>query len=160
MSTQRLGSRVTSALKLGTATLFGHDLRFHKVSNKDGSGKCDIYETNEPEHFVIGVVYKIDPTEKPILDRFEGLGYGYDEKLVSVEMSDGVISAFTYYATNIEPELNPFHWYKEHVIRGARENELPAEYIQKLKQLKQLQMTILIAILEKWRYMSDTMLKL
>ena len=56
-----------------------HDLRFHKKS-KDGSGKCDALETNNSEHFVIGVVFKISETDKSELDRKEGLGFEYEEK--------------------------------------------------------------------------------
>ncbi len=133
MSIQRLSTRITGFSNLGIATLRRHDLRFHKVSKNNGGGKCDIFETDNPEYFVIGVVYKIDPIEKPELDRFEGCGYGYEEKQVSIEMDGEIISAFTYYATNINPELKPLHWYKEHVVRGARANELPEEYIQKIE---------------------------
>jgi hypothetical protein len=43
------------------------------------------------------------------------------------------LEAFTYYATNIDPDLKPLDWYKEHVIRGARENELPIEYIRTIE---------------------------
>ena len=133
MSIKRLSSRITKISRLGIATLHKHDLRFHKVSINNGGGKCDIFETDDPEHFVIGVVYKIDPNEKSELDRLEGLGLGYEEKQVNIEMNGKIVSAFTYYATNIDPELKPLSWYKEHVVRGARENELPEEYIQKIE---------------------------
>jgi len=133
MSMQRLSTRITGFSNLGIATLCRHDLRFHKVSKNNGGGKCDIFKTNDPKHFVLGVVYRIDPIEKPELDRFEGLGSGYEEKQVSIEMNGKIISAFTYYATNIKPELKPLNWYKEHVVRGARENELPEEYIQQIE---------------------------
>jgi len=42
---------------------------------------------------------------------------------------DTTIEAFTYYTTNINPKLKPFDWYKEHVLRGAKENNLCIEYI-------------------------------
>ncbi len=135
MSLKRLNARISKISRLGIATLFEHDLRFHKVSKKDGSGKCDIFETKDSEHLVVGVVYKIDPLEKPILDTFEGLGYGYEEKQIRVEMNGGLVSAFTYYATKIDQGLRPLHWYKEHVLRGARENRLPDHYIRKIEMI-------------------------
>ncbi|MEJ2141078.1 MAG: gamma-glutamylcyclotransferase [Gammaproteobacteria bacterium] len=135
MSFKRLNARIANISRLGVATLYEHDLRFHKVGNKDGSGKCDILETYDPEHTVIGVVYKIDPLEKHILDTHEGLGNGYEEKQISVEMNGDRISAFTYYATHINQALKPLHWYKEHVLRGARENKLPEYYIQKIQMI-------------------------
>lgn len=138
MSFKRLNARITHISRLGVATLYEHDLRFHKVGNKDGSGKCDILETNLPEHSVIGVVYNIDPVEKHILDTYEGLGNGYEEKQVSVEMNGEMVSAFTYFATHIDKALKPLHWYKEHVLRGACENELPEQYIQKIEMIESI----------------------
>lgn len=128
MSFRRLNARISNIFRLGIAVLSYHDLRFHKVSHKHGSGKCDIFATNAAEHRVIGVAYKIDPLEKPILDKHEGPGYGYEEKRVSVDMNGDLLSAFTYYASNIDPALKPLHWYEEHVLRGARENALPDEH--------------------------------
>ena len=46
------------------------------------------------------------------------------------------IEAFIYYATNINPELKPFDWYKEHVLRGAKENGLPVEYIRSIENIE------------------------
>lgn len=45
MSLLRLWQRVPSAVRIGVFTLQGHQLRFHKLG-KDGSGKCDAYQTN------------------------------------------------------------------------------------------------------------------
>ncbi|NNL06239.1 MAG: gamma-glutamylcyclotransferase, partial [Gammaproteobacteria bacterium] len=61
---------------------------------------------------------------------YEGLGNGYEDRQVSVVVPGGdTIIANTYYATHIDASLKPFHWYKEHVLRGAREHVLPDEYI-------------------------------
>ena len=135
MSFKRLNARISNITRLGVAMLSHHDLRFHKASEKDGSAKCDIFETSDPEHLVIGVVYEIDPLEKPILDKYEGLGCGYEIKQVSVEMDGDLINAFAYYATHINQDLKPLHWYKEHVLRGARENELPDHYIRQIESI-------------------------
>ncbi len=133
MSEKRLQDRVPSAKKVGTGTLKRHQIKFHKVST-DGSAKCDAEQTDNPDHIVHGVVYDIPVADKPLLDRKEGLGHGYAEKKVSVELQDGnMIDAFTYYATSIDPAVKPFDWYKEHVVRGARENDFPEEYIENIE---------------------------
>jgi gamma-glutamylcyclotransferase len=82
MCAGRLRGRVHSAVPVRVARLLNHSLRFHKRSDKDSSGKADAYFTGEPEDVVWGVVFDIDPAEKPDLDRHEGLGHGYVERLV------------------------------------------------------------------------------
>ena len=42
MSIKRIIDGVPSAKKIGVGKLLSHELKFHKVSNKDGSAKCDI----------------------------------------------------------------------------------------------------------------------
>jgi len=134
MSIKRLLDRVPSAKKVDIGIIEKHQLKFHKVSKKDGSAKCDARETGNPEHLLYGVVFHISEEEKPALDKKEGLGYGYEQKDVQIILKNGpALEAFTYYATNIDPDLKPLDWYKEHVIRGARENELPIEYIRTIE---------------------------
>lgn len=129
MSLNRIRQRVKSALALGTFFLKDHELKFHK-HGRDDSGKCDAYYTGINGNTVFGVLYQIDKSEKVLLDRAEGLGYGYEEKEVNVSDGRGnVVRALTYYATNINTLLLPFTWYKEHVLIGAREANLPQEYI-------------------------------
>ncbi len=43
--------------------------------------------------------------------------------------SGETFEAETYIATNIDQNLHPFDWYKEHVLRGAKAGDLPADYI-------------------------------
>ncbi|MEJ2095486.1 MAG: gamma-glutamylcyclotransferase, partial [Gammaproteobacteria bacterium] len=67
----------------------------------------------------------------PGLDKAEGLGYGYEQKQVHIKLNDGAsMPALTYFATMTDSTLRPLAWYKEHVVRGARENELPEAYIK------------------------------
>lgn len=37
-----------------------------------------------------------------------------------------------------ESTLKPYHWYNEHVIRGAKENGLPEKYIQNIAAIKSI----------------------
>lgn len=137
MSLKRIRFRIPSALPIAMAVLYQHRLKFHKVGSRDGSAKCDVEETGHQQHAVMGVLYDIPPAAKQILDRIEGLGSGYEEKTVSLELPGGIVKqAFTYFATHIDPSLKTFHWYKEHVIRGARENGLPAGYIHMIESIE------------------------
>ena len=136
MSTPRLVDRVPSVKAVSVARLERHRLKFHKRS-KYGSGKCDIEFTNDKNDVVYGVVFQILASEKPVLDKKEGLGSGYKEKLVSVIGQNGeLFNATTYYATDIDSSLKPYHWYKEHVVRGAKEHNFPAEYTKTIESVE------------------------
>ncbi len=133
MSTPRLTARVPSARAVCSARLENHRLIFHK-KGRDGSAKCDVEESAGGESCVYGVVYRILAVEKALLDAHEGLGRGYAEK--SVTLSSRTVNSFsavTYFATHIDASLKPYHWYKEHVFRGAREHDLPPEYVQAIQ---------------------------
>lgn len=120
------------------ASLAGHELKFHK-HGKDGSAKCDVVDTDIESCKVIGVVFEISELEKSVLDGIEGLGRGYEEKSVSLTSDLGeILVATTYYATDIKPDLKPFHWYKQHVLFGAKENALPEQYISKLSNVQSI----------------------
>ena len=136
MCSPLLKDRVPSAEKYAIAALKGHVLKFHKISKKDGSGKCDAFETKSPEDIVYGVLFEISENEKQDLDRIEGLGAGYEEKYVYVNLLDEErgIRAFTYYATKIDDSLKPYDWYKDFVVSGAREHNLPKVYIKLLER--------------------------
>jgi len=136
MSSPRLIDRVPSARFMSIGKIAGHQLRFHKKS-KDGSAKCDAEHTQNPGHFIWGVVFCISASEKEALDRIEGLGHGYDEKTVTVILENGDhLEAKTYYAIQKDASLKPYHWYKEHVLRGARENQLPFDYISIIESVQ------------------------
>ena len=139
MSLLRLRQRVPGAERLGLFILEQHDLRFHKIS-KDGSGKCDVYPTGNPDDSVFGALFKIDPGEKPFLDEIEGLGVGYEEKLVNVKNDVGdVIEAVTYYATRIDSSLKPYSWYLNHVIIGAKEINVPGHYLKAIQSVESIE---------------------
>lgn len=134
MSLPRLRERVPSAERVGIFTLPEHCLKFHKISKKDGSGKCDAHFTGNPDDLVIGAVFEISDNEKEKLDKAEGLGYGYKQKEIIVyDAQGGSLEAFTYYATNTDPLMQPYTWYLFHVIYGAKETGVPADYLKAIE---------------------------
>ena len=136
MSSERLRGRTPSALARGAGRLPNHTLRWHK-RGRDGSGKCDIEPTDTPS-VVWGVLYDVAWDEKSALDAAEGLGIGYFEKEVRIATADGECLALTYHANpnRTDAALRPRGWYKDHVVRGAREHGLPADYIRELEQVE------------------------
>jgi gamma-glutamylcyclotransferase (GGCT)/AIG2-like uncharacterized protein YtfP len=137
MSRARLCQRVPSAMRVAVASLRAHRVHFHKIGMGDGSGKCGAEYTGDPQDRIWGVVYRLAPQHRATLDRFEGEGIGYRRVAVDVLLDTGeTCRCFTYLATRVDESLLPFTWYKRHVLIGARENGLPADYVSKLQAAK------------------------
>ena len=130
----RLHARTPSIRNLGVAVLEDHRIHFDKPS-PDGSGKCGI-DPASPDERVIGVLYEMAKTEKPLLDEIEGVGHGYVDEPITVTTSRGSVEAFTYYPTLIDRARRPYDWYHALVLAGARENALPDEYISRIESVQ------------------------
>jgi len=125
----RLQQRTPSARLLGTSYHPDYSLRFEKWS-LDGSGKCGIFEGSSGVHFA---VYELDPGEKPILDRVEGVGLGYEVK--TLELPD-YGECFTYVpaSSHVRNELEPYSWYHEIVLLGCEAHGFPDDYVSRLRR--------------------------
>jgi len=137
MLSARLKKRVSSCRVISTGMLRGHRILFNKRGD-DGSAKVNASYTGMENDIMQGVIYDIDPVEKPILDRIESLGCGYNEKYEWVITPENTRHYVQYYVAMeawIDPDLAPFDWYKEYVVRGAIENNLQEEYIRKLREI-------------------------
>jgi hypothetical protein len=133
LASARLLQRIPAASVHTVATLGEHLLCWRK-NDRGQSGKCDIDFTGHPDHLVYGVVYHMTADEKRELDAYETAGFGYDHKTVEVTTLQGeVIEAFTYFALDIDHSQQPFHWYKEHVLRGALEHNFPHHYVEQIR---------------------------
>lgn len=134
MLTRRLRApnRAPSAVPVNGGYLARRRLTFDKVS-QDGSGKCDAHATQSKTDRVYGVVFEIGDSDRASLDKAEGLGKGYEEQTVQVITSAGTVSARTYMATNKDPALRPYHWYKALTIAGALEHGVPTAYVEWLR---------------------------
>lgn len=136
MLLDRIKERVPSACVLGNAALCGYTLRFNKLS-KDGSGKANIVPSTDPRAVVHGVLYRLDEDERPRLDRAEGLGQGYRIRHVRVRRDgEGAEEeAFTYVASPeaIRDDPPPVRSYRDMVIQGATQNQLPEYYVRQIE---------------------------
>ncbi|TBW49103.1 gamma-glutamylcyclotransferase [Marinobacter halodurans] len=133
MSRARLLERIPAARFVSVASMDGYRLCFHKRSRQDGSAKCDAFWTGDSADRLHGVVYEIPDRDKRRLDRIEGVGIGYRDAEATAMAPDGTrLDVRFYVATDIDDSLRPFDWYRHHVLMGAQEHELPADYIARI----------------------------
>ncbi len=133
LSSRRLMQRLPTAEIHCVTTLASHRLCWRK-NDRGQSGKCDIEVTDNPADLVYGVIYRVTPDDRLILDEIECHGYVYDRREVRVAAPGGDrLEAFTYQATDIDHRQQPFHWYKEHVLRGALEHGFPEDFIETIR---------------------------
>ena len=126
MRTARLTRRVGAARVVGAAHLDGFALRFDKPG-RDGTGKANLVQV--PGARVWGVAYALSDDAWPILDRFEP---GYRREAFRLERPRGEpLDAIAYrYPSDVTSAfLAPSDAYLEHILAGANEHGLPAEWI-------------------------------
>jgi gamma-glutamylcyclotransferase len=127
----RLGERCPSAVSLGVVELPNRIVRFGKRSD-DKSGKCTLME--EADHMAYGVLYEMDLSDKPALDRAEGLSNGYATQHFQIPYQGKTYHALSYIAqyTHLDLSLRPYDWYKAIVVCSAHHMHMPEEYIAEL----------------------------
>ena len=128
----RLAERVPSVRPAGRAWLVGHQLHFH-LSGSDESGKCNVLHTGNGSDIVHGALYELDAERLDRLHAAEGPPYVFLE--LDVGTPDGVVRAATYRGRPeyLDDALVPFDWYRDFVTHGAREHELPPDYVARLE---------------------------
>ena len=131
MNTERITERCSSSRFISRAKVNGWKLLFNKRS-KDKSGKANLIYTGDTS-LVWGVIFDISEDQKPLLDKAEGLGKGYDEyKLIVINDLGEEIECVCYIATDekyLDNNLKPYDWYKEYCLIGAKQHNLPEDYI-------------------------------
>ncbi len=129
MSSVRLLARVEDARPLGRALLRDHAFVCNK-RGQDGSAKANI----EPREgaSVWGVLFVVPRADLARLDRIEG---GYVRTEVMVDHEGTTVTCFTYLSTRRLDGGRPFDWYKAHIVDGAVEFGLPADYVATLRAL-------------------------
>jgi hypothetical protein len=132
MLTERLRARCPSAHPIGTGYAEGYRVRFSKRSG-DGSGKATLVRA--AGHNAFGVLFTIAAPDVVALDKSEGEGYLRDDLFEITHFPVGHrLTAATYHArsTAISEGLQPYDWYLNLILAGARQHELPGEYVEML----------------------------
>jgi gamma-glutamylcyclotransferase (GGCT)/AIG2-like uncharacterized protein YtfP len=138
MNINRLTQRVPSATKVSNVFLTGYKLMCNKVSRNDGSAKANIEKSDIATDIVWGILFEIDSNEKPLLDKAEGLGKGYNEDCLTFTDENNlnyIAQVYIADSNSINNRLVAYDWYKEFIITGAIQNQLPADYISQLQSI-------------------------
>ncbi|KAH9260689.1 hypothetical protein BASA81_001156 [Batrachochytrium salamandrivorans] len=141
-----LKAGLTSAWKVSNAKLTGYTYDYTYHSNKKWkSGIADMVKS--PHSAMYGVVWRLDLSQMPLLLEWQSAtseASPLGQKLVSVESATGeVFTGISFYVRKkmrgediLEKyhRFNPSRQYRNCVLRGAKSNKLPLDYIDhKLK---------------------------
>lgn len=133
----RLFARVGVCEVVGVATIAGHRMSFRKRSH-DGTAKCDLH-AGEPDDLAEGVVFRLPVDRKPVLDRFEGVGAGYEVVTLTASLRDiqdaQALEVIAYQAVPpwITDGLLPYCWYRDFVLEGGRAFGLSSDWISRVE---------------------------
>lgn len=130
MSKERLKERGIEFEKYGIGYIKNMGFRLNKKSI-DGSAKANI-EKSEGER-VWGVLYRINSQSKELLDEIE---HNYHTETVDVNLSESCsVKALTYVSDYTTEDQRATREYKEIIVQGAVENNLPDHYVKFLKKI-------------------------
>jgi len=88
---------------------------------------------DEARAVVWGVLYEIGDDDWLILDRYES---DYSRFACQVYLkANQRVPAEVYLWTGQGPEIPPLDWYRDHMLEGAREHELPPDHIRLIERL-------------------------
>lgn len=132
---RRLADRVGRVACQGRARLDDACLCFDKIG-QDGSGKGNLDLAGSKES-VWGAVYELTREQFEVLDEFEALGRGYERASVRVRLERRRVDAITYVAMEEyrDPQLQPYTWYQDLILAGARYHEFPTAYRERLERV-------------------------
>ncbi|HCU90355.1 MAG TPA: gamma-glutamylcyclotransferase [Gammaproteobacteria bacterium] len=131
----RIGARVGAITAIGTTSLPGWRLRFHKYSG-DGSGKCNL--AVDRSSIAFGAIYELSHRMKERLDEIEGVGNGYRDTKITLP---GFGDTWIYLAepSHIKECALPYDWYHGFVLKGAELNYFPNTYITEIRDVQAIQ---------------------
>lgn len=123
---ERRGMRPTAVRR---ACLDGHRLCFDLPVGPGERGVANL--AADPAARTWGVIYRLAPAACDFLDRTEGVDRGYYRRIaVEVTTDDGArVVAFAYQGEARDPRRKPSARYLGLLLAGARELDLPAEYV-------------------------------
>ena len=133
----RAENRCPSARVIGPAIAQDYELCFAKRS-KDGSGKATL--SPQPGGTAYGVMFAIDDSERDRLKKTEGAGIGYhnvdnfpvfDVQEATIRNAMSFFAAPAFFGRN----LQPFDWYHALVLAGAKQNALPDDHLQIIRNV-------------------------
>lgn len=131
----RLRARIGEIEFVSVCRLPGYHFAYNKVGS-DGSAKANV--TAESGALSWGVIWRIFRHAWPALDRFEGVGRGYERVGIEIDLdTDGGALAQTYIAPDAwqSTDLVPYSWYRDLVVAGAGHWRFPGEYLSVVRDV-------------------------
>lgn len=127
MSAVQMQERCPGAKSLGASVLQGW--QFIITTRRTAS----IIRNRDAE--VHGVLWRCTPQHQQVLDRFEGVRIrNYRQRTVSVQLADGALrNAIVYVGANRNKGIGRPDYLLTAVLPGARQHNLPVEYLEELK---------------------------
>ncbi|MCX8166848.1 MAG: gamma-glutamylcyclotransferase [Candidatus Micrarchaeota archaeon] len=116
------------------AVLNDHKLIFPRYSRLYNGGVASVKPS--PNNVVCGAVFELTEKELKKLDRYEGFPSFYTRKKIRVMDLHGNYHDVITYIANEEGNYQPSRLYLDIIIQGAKECNLPKEYIAKLEQIE------------------------
>eukprot|EP00090_Calanus_glacialis_P003268 TRINITY_DN12421_c0_g1_i1.p1 TRINITY_DN12421_c0_g1~~TRINITY_DN12421_c0_g1_i1.p1 ORF type:complete len:186 (-),score=78.48 TRINITY_DN12421_c0_g1_i1:50-568(-) len=134
--TERIQINNPSAVFRNIAKLRDHKLDFNYFSQRWQGAAATIIPTLDSQ--VWGVLWELDMEHLETLDMQESVPTVYNRKTVEVELQDGTKEeAFTYFMVKPEEEdKRPSYVYKDVIVRGAEEHNIPQEYLDWLRGIE------------------------
>lgn len=139
MDFTQMHDRCPSATFVCKASLVQYRLAFTRWSVNRQCGVSDVVPATNS--VVWGVIYNVPDNEMPDLDREEGVNSNSYVRRSGTVYKDGdensPLDVEIYFAIPQDnPPYLPNQKYKNHIVNGARNWELPAEYIAELKKIQ------------------------
>eukprot|EP00062_Callorhinchus_milii_P005572 gi/632945150/ref/XP_007887894.1/ PREDICTED: gamma-glutamylcyclotransferase [Callorhinchus milii] len=136
---QRLRLNNPSAVKVNVGCLKGYKLAFgihNNTYSRWGGASATIVRSSEDE--VWGVVWRLNLSELDSLDKQEGVPDGHYNpiEVIIKQISPGEDQLCRSYQMNVSNYSFPSQIYKEVICTGAKQNGLPAEYVEKLLDIE------------------------
>jgi gamma-glutamylcyclotransferase (GGCT)/AIG2-like uncharacterized protein YtfP len=134
MDMRRFRRRCPDATVAGRASLRGYRLGFTRYSSAEKGGVADIVA--EPDAVVWGALYEIDESCFAALDDYEGAPRAYRRETVRVLDDGGAEREAVAYVANKTGEFAPSRQYLAQIVQGARDHELPDDYVRGLEETR------------------------
>lgn len=127
MNQKRMIERGVVFTDMKSAKLFNYELKFNKVSKKQGAVANIVYKKDS---IVEGILYNVDSLD--LLDKHEGYPNHYNRFFINIDN----IMAYVYICENsqyLQEGLKPKQEYLNHLLEGK--NYMSEEYFEKLKMI-------------------------
>lgn len=136
MNPKQLHKRCSHPVRISSAFLADHCLGFYGHSAEwDGALETAVKKRG---HRLWGVVFDLSSLDWERLDlwqnaRFDGTGRYFHYPVEVISMHGIHYEARMYKLDVLGPSMPPSSLYLEHLLEGARENQLPTSYIESLQ---------------------------